>query len=388
MAGSLGLVAATAADFRRKAERRLPRFLFDYLDGGAGAEMTLRRNVADFEALQLRQRVMVDVSGIDTSVELFGETLAMPLVLAPIGLGGMMARRAEVQAKRAADRAGIPFCLSTVGICPMDEVGAVSDTPFWFQLYMLRDRGVVREMLDRAWAAGVRTLAFTVDLAVVGTRYRDLRNGFSGNPGRWAKLRSGPIDYALHPRWLWDVALRGKPHLFGNIAAYVPKATTPSDFAQWVGSQFDPSVTWADIEWLRGQWQGRLVLKGVLDPDDARAAVKAGADGIIVSNHGGRQLDGVASGAAMLPAIADAVADETTLLVDGGVRTGQDLVKALALGAKAALIGRPWVYAVAAEGEVGLARFLGLMRADMRTALGLSGVPRARDVTGAVLLRG
>lgn len=386
MGGSLNLVPATVADFRRVAERRLPRFLFDYLDGGAGAEVTLRQNVADFEALRLNQRVMVDISRIDTSVELFGEQLAMPLVLAPVGMGGMMARRAEVQAKRAADAAGIPFCLSTVGICPMDEVARVSDRPFWFQLYMLKDRGVVREMLTRAWDQGVRTLVFTVDLAVVGTRYRDIRNGFSGGTNLWGRLRSGPIDYALHPRWLWDVALRGRPHLFGNIAAYVPKATTPSDFARWVAGQFDASVTWADIEWLRGEWQGKLVLKGILDPADARAAVAAGADGMIVSNHGGRQLDGVASGAAMLPRIADAVGGETTLLVDGGVRCGQDLVKALALGAKAALIGRPWVYAVAAAGEAGLTRLLALMRADMRTALGLTGVPNARDVTRAALL--
>lgn len=388
MSRSLDLVPATVDDFRRVAERRLPRALFDYLDGGAGAEVTMRQNVSDFEALRLNQRVMVDVSKIDTRVELFGESLALPLVLAPVGLAGMMARRAEVQAKRAADQAGIPFCLSTAGICPMDEVGRVSDTPFWFQLYMLKDRGVVTAMLDRAQAAGVRTLVFTVDLAVLGTRYRDIRNGLSGGTDLWGKLRGGPIDYLLHPRWLWGVALNGRPHVFGNIAQYVPKASTPADFAAWVGSQFDASVDWKDIEWLRGQWRGNLVLKGILDPADARSAIAAGADGMIVSNHGGRQLDGVASGAYMLPRIADAVGHETTLLVDGGIRSGQDLVKARALGAKAALIGRPWVYALAAAGEAGLTRLLTMFRTDMRTALGLTGVPEASCVRRDVLLPG
>jgi L-lactate dehydrogenase (cytochrome) len=228
MGESLNLVPATVADFRRVAERRMPRLLFDYLDGGAGAEVTLEQNVRDFETLRLNQRVMVDVSNVDTGVELFGEALSMPMVLAPVGLAGMMARRAEVQAKRAADKAGIPFCLSTVGICPMDEVARVSDKPFWFQLYMLKDRGVVTEMLERAKAEGVQTLVFTVDLAVLGTRYRDIRNGFAGGTSLWGKLRSGPIDYLLHPRWLWDVALNGRPHVFGTIAKYVPKATTPA----------------------------------------------------------------------------------------------------------------------------------------------------------------
>jgi L-lactate dehydrogenase (cytochrome) len=223
---------------------------------------------------------------------------------------------------------------------------------------------------------------------VLGTRYRDIRNGFAGGTSLWGKLRSGPIDYLLHPRWLWDVALNGRPHVFGNIAKYVPKATTPTDFGVWVASQFDASVDWKDIEWLRGKWPGRLVLKGILDPVDAKAAIAAGADGMIVSNHGGRQLDGVASGAYMLPRIADAVGQDTTLLVDGGIRCGQDLVKILALGAKAAMIGRPWVYAVAAAGEAGLTRMLNLFKADMVTALGLTAVPRAKDVTRDVLLAG
>lgn len=388
MGGSLNLLPASFEDFRREAERRLPRFLFDYIDGGAGAEVTLRRNVADWEAVKLTQKVLRDASAMDCSVELFGEKLAMPLVLAPVGMGGMTARRGEVQAKRAADAAGIPFCLTTVGVCSPEEVGQVSDKPFWFQLYMLKDRGVVQDILARAWDQGVRTLAFTIDLAVLGTRYRDIRNGMTGGLGPWGKLRAGPIDYALHPGWLLDVGLRGRPHGLGTVAKYVPGAGSGdvSQFMLWMAGQFDPSVTWKDIEWLRQVWKGNLVLKGILDVEDARQAVNIGADGMIVSNHGGRQLDGVASSAEMLPRIADAVGGETTLLVDGGIRTGQDLVRALALGAKAALIGRPWAMAMAAGGEAALIRYLTLMRQDMKTALGLSGAINARDVTQSVLL--
>ncbi|MBN8485632.1 MAG: L-lactate dehydrogenase [Sphingomonadales bacterium] len=388
MGESLNLLPASYGDFRREAERRLPRFLFDYYDGGAGAEVTLRRNTADWESVQLTQKVLCDASKMDCSVELFGETLAMPLILAPLGMGGMSSRRGEVQAKRAADSAGIPFCLSTVGVCPMEEVAAVSDKPFWFQLYMLKDRGVVQDILARAWDQGVRTLAFTIDLAVLGTRYRDIRNGMAGGLGPWGKLRAGPIDYALHPRWVLDVGLRGRPHGLGNVAKYVPGAGSGNvaNFMLWMAGQFDPSVTWKDIEWLRTVWRGNLVLKGILDEQDARQAVAIGADGMIVSNHGGRQLDGVASTAAMLPRIADAVGSETTLLVDGGIRTGQDLVRALALGARAALIGRPWAFALGAGGEPALTRYLGLMKQDMKTALGLSGAINAKDVGRGVLL--
>jgi L-lactate dehydrogenase (cytochrome) len=388
MGEALNLLPASYADFRGVAERRLPRFLFDYFDGGSGAEVTLRRNTADWEHLQLGQKVLRDASKLDCSTQLFGEKLAMPLILAPIGMGGMSARRGEVQAKRAADKAGIPFCLSTVGICPMEELARTSDKPFWFQLYMLRDRGIVQEILERAREHGVTTLAFTIDLPVLGTRYRDIRNGMAGGLGPWGKLRSGALDYALHPRWAWDVGVRGGPHGFGNLSRYVKQSKNPRDYLHWTGSQFDASVAWKDIEWLRKVWPGHLVLKGVLDVDDARQAVAVGADGMIVSNHGGRQLDGVSSTAAMLPRIADAVGDQTTLLVDGGVRTGQDLVRALALGAKAALIGRPWVVALAAGGEAGLTRYLGLMKQDMRTALGLTGAINAKDVGRGVLLDG
>ena len=246
--------------------------------------------------------------------------------------------------------------------------------------------GIVKEILDRAREHGVETLAFTIDLAVLGTRYRDIRNGMAGGLGPWGKLRSGLIDYAIHPGWAVDVGLLGGPHGFGNLANYVKQSKNPRDYLHWTGTQFDASVTWKDIEWLRQIWPGNLVLKGVLDVEDARQSVAIGADGMIVSNHGGRQLDGAASTAAMLPRIADAVGDQTTLLVDGGIRSGQDLVRALALGAKAALVGRPWVMALAAGGEAALTRMLGLMKQDMRTALGLSGAINARDVDRKVLL--
>lgn len=384
---SLNLAPASTEDYRRIAEKRLPRALFDYIDGGAGAEASLARNVSDFAQLQLKQRVMRDVSSIDATTEIFGENLSMPLALAPIGMGGMMRKRAEVQAVRAADAAGVPFCLSTVSICSLEEVAKAASRPFWFQLYMLKDRGAVREMLQRAKAVSVRTLLFTVDLAVVGARYRDIRNGLSGGGGAYGRLRSGLIDYLLHPQWLLDVGIGGKPHVFGNLSAYVPEATTPSDFRAWVDQQFDPSVTWKDIEQLRRDWDGNLVIKGVLTAEDAVAAVNAGADGVVVSNHGGRQLDGVASGIAALSGIADALKGRAKILVDGGVRSGQDVVRAVASGADVALIGRPWIFAVAAQGEAGLKRYLSLVKHDVRTAMALTGTARTGDIGPSILDR-
>ncbi|MGI9249265.1 MAG: L-lactate dehydrogenase [Woeseiaceae bacterium] len=384
---TLRLTPASTEDYRLLAEKRLPRLLFDYLDGGACQETTLRNNVADFNAMRLQQRVMRDVSNLDTTIELLGETWSMPMALAPVGLAGMMARRAEVLAKKAADAVGIPFCLSTVGICSLEEVAKIAQRPFWFQLYMLRDRGPVRELLQRAANSGVTTLVFTVDLAVVGARYRDVRNGMSGGIGLWGKLRSGLLSYLGHPRWLYDVAINGKPHMFGNLVEYVPNATTPTDFREWVDSQFDPSVTWKDIEWLRSLWDGKLVIKGVLGPEDALAARRAGADAVIVSNHGGRQLDGVSSSIAMLPRVVEACGDELDILMDGGVRSGLDATKAVALGAKATLIGRPWIYALAARGEAGLQSLLQTFKSEMDVSMALTGVTKVADLTPEILDR-
>ena len=285
---TLRLMPASVLDYRALAESRLPRMLFDYIDGGAYDEVTLGANHADFHAIRLRQRVMRDVSDVDTGATLLGEQVSFPAVLGPVGLAGMMARRGEAQAVRAAEAAGVPFCLSTVGLCSLEEVQQASTRPFWFQLYMMKDRGFVKTLLERARAVGVKTLVFTVDLPVVGARYRDARNGMAGGLGAAAQLRK-TLDFALHPRWVWDVALGGRPLLFGNIADRVASARNVTDFRRWIDSQFDPSVTWHDIEWLRKEWQGPLVIKGVLEPDDARCAADAGADSVVVSNHGGRR---------------------------------------------------------------------------------------------------
>lgn len=383
--GTMNLVPASYMDYRREAERKLPRQLFDYVDGGAYSELTLRRNVDDFEKLALRQRVMRDVSEVNTACTVMGNDLSMPAALAPIGMAGMMARRGELQAKRAADAFGIPFTLSTVGICSLEEVAEVSDTPFWFQLYMLKDRGAVVALLERAKAVGVNTLMFTVDLAVVGARYRDVRNGMGGGTSPYGKLRAGLIDYLLHPRWAYSVGLRGQPHAFGNLSDFVAKATTPADFKAWIDSQIDASVTWRDIEWLRSIWHGELIIKGVLTGEDAKAAFDTGADGIVISNHGGRQLDGVASTITILPRIMDAIGGRGTVIIDSGIRSGQDILKARALGADMVLIGRPWVYANAARGEGGVRALLTTMQGEMRVSMALTGVNNLSEADHQIL---
>ncbi|MDE2361525.1 MAG: L-lactate dehydrogenase [Hyphomicrobiales bacterium] len=385
MGGAYDIEPVTPADYRRRAERRLPRFLFDYIDGGANDEITLAANVADFRRIVLRQRVMRDVSQIDTATTIAGEEIAMPLVLAPIGMGGMMAQRGERQAVRAANGANVPFTLSTVAICDLAEVRAAASKPFWFQLYMMRDRGVVKELLDRAAAAGCTTLAFTVDLAITGMRHRDLRNGALSQSVAAKAVRAWEI--ARHPAWTLDVALRGKPHGFGNLADRVPDPTRLEAFTAWVAKEFDASVTWKDIEWLRAQWKGKLFIKGVLEADDARAAASVGADGLIVSNHGGRQLDSVASTVSKLPDVAAAVGERLEVLVDGGVRSGVDVMKALALGARGVMIGRPWIWALAAGGEAGVARLLATMKQELRVAMALTGVTKIGEIDRGLIDR-
>jgi L-lactate dehydrogenase (cytochrome) len=369
---------ATANDYRDLARARLPAFLFDYIDGGATDEQTLAANVAGWGAVQLRQRVLVNVDRVDTSSSLLGQACSLPLALAPVGLAGMMARRGEVQAVRAADAAGVPFTLSTVGICAAGEVRSAARSPFWFQLYMMRDRGVVRAVLERAWAAGCRTLVFTVDLPLPGMRHRDTRNGLAAAGLRSRLLRAQQL--LACPGWLWDVGVRGKPHSFGSLSVDVPDARDLNAFKDWVDAQFDPSVTWEDIAWLRRLWQGKLLLKGILDADDARNAVGVGTDGIVVSNHGGRQLDGVASTVAKLPSIVQAVGTRTEVLVDGGVRSGVDVFKALALGARGVLIGRPWIWALAAAGEAGVRTLLQRWQRELLLAMTMAGVTRIADI--------
>jgi L-lactate dehydrogenase (cytochrome) len=380
----LGLAPATVLDYRELARRRLPRQLFDYIDGGAYDEATLRANVADLERVLLRQVVMRDVSLRDPAVEVLGQRLALPVILGPVGLAGMFARRAEVQAARAAEMAGVPFVESTVSICGIEEVARATSAPPWFQLYVMRDRSYAEELMARAQAVGSPVLVLTIDLAVVGARHRDTRNAIVGDPSARAKaLRA--LDLISHPSWVRDVPLSGKPLTFGNLEKAVPGAGTPAEFRGWVDAQFDPSVTWDDIAWVREHWTGRLMVKGVLDPEDARRAVDVGADAVLVSNHGGRQLDSVPSTTRALPGVVSAVGDQVEVLVDGGIRTGLDVVKMVAMGARAVLIGRAWAWAVAARGEAGVSHILEVLKADIDVALGLTGHTSFADVDRSAL---
>ncbi|MDP1632403.1 MAG: L-lactate dehydrogenase [Caulobacter sp.] len=372
------MIPACVTDYRELARRRLPRVLFDYLDGGSYAEATLRRNVEDFEALALRQRVMRDVSEISLETELFGQTMAMPMVLSPIGMGGMYARRGEVQAMKAARAAGLNMCLSSLSICDVEEVTRDGGQAPWYQLYIIKDRGYMKELLARVTELGCPVLAFTVDLPVPGARYRDVRSGLFGAQSPFVPLQRA-WDGITHPGWAWDVMARGGPHTFGNLAPAIPEAKGVMEFWPWVTKNFDPTLTWKDLDWIRENWAGPLVIKGVLDADDAREAKRYGADGLIVSNHGGRQLDGVQSGIRALPAIADAVGDEMTVLMDGGVRSGLDVVKALASGAKGCFIGRAWAWALAGRGQAGVDHVLQIMRQEMLMAMALTGCTDVRD---------
>jgi len=378
------MITASVADFREAARRRLPRFLFEYIDGGSYAEQTLRRNVGDLADIALRQRVLRDVSQLDLSTQLFGQKLALPVALAPIGLAGLNARRGERQAVRAAERAGVPFTLSTVGACPIGEVAAAASKPFWFQLYMIRDRAFMRDLLAQARAAGCSTLVFTVDMPVPGSRYRDHHTGLAGAPGlKGAVWRAAQA--ALRPGWAWDVGLRGRPHTLGNVAPVLQGRTGIEDFFAWMRNNFDPAINWRDLDFIRSEWTGPLVIKGILDPDDACEAAELGADGIVVSNHGGRQLDGVLSSARALPPIAQAVGDRLTVLADGGVRSGLDVVRMLALGAKGVMLGRAWAWALAAGGEAGIVKMLGIIEAEMRIAMALTGVTRIDEINPEIL---
>ena len=377
--------AASVSDYRELARRRLPNIFFEYIDGGSYAETTLARNVADIEAIALRQRVMRDMSKLDMSVESLGQKFEMPVGLAPVGMAGMNARRGEVQAARAAAAAGIPFCLSTVSVCPIEEVAAAG-TPPWFQLYVLKDRGFMRDLLARAKAVGCPVLAFTVDLPTPGSRYRDIRSGFTGSSGLSGALNTA-WDGITHPAWMWDVWLHGRPHTLGSVASAVTDSRRVTDYLSWIARNFDRSVTWKDLDWVREVWDGPIVVKGVLDVEDARDAVRAGAQGLIVSNHGGRQLDGVRSSISALPAIAQAVGADLEVYMDGGIRSGLDVLKALALGARACFIGRAWAYALGAGGEAKITSMLATLRSELAVAMILTGCANVRDAGAALLDR-
>lgn len=375
------MIISSVSDYRKAAQRRLPRFLFDYIDGGANAEDTLRANVADLRAVALRQRVLKNVSGLSLATEWFGQPSALPVMLAPVGLSGMFARRGEVQAASAAAAKGVPCVLSTLSICPLEEVASRCPQTIWFQLYVLKDRGFMQSMLERAQRAGVKNLVFTVDLPVHGSRYRDAHSGLSGPYAMQRRL----LQAITKPRWAFDVGLRGRPHDLGNISNYLGKATGLQDYIGWLGKNIDPSISWSDLEWIRDFWKGPLILKGILDPEDARDAVRFGANGIVVSNHGGRQLDGALSTVKALPPIADAVGNDLEVFVDSGVRSGLDVVRMLALGAKGVLLGRAAAYALAASGQAGVENMLEIFAKEMRVAMTLTGVTSIAQIDRKIL---
>lgn len=376
------MIISSGNDYKEAARRRLPRFLFDYIDGGAYAEYTLKRNVSDLSEVALRQRVLKDMSSLDLSTEIFGERLSMPLALSPVGLTGMYAKRGEVQAAKAADKKGLPFTLSTVSVCPIEEVVPAINRPMWFQLYVLKDRGFMQNVLERAKAAGCTTLIFTVDMPVPGARYRDAHSGMSGPNAAMRRY----LQATWHPHWAINVGLLGRPHDLGNISKYMGKTIGLEDYIGYLTANFDPSISWKDLQWIRDFWDGPMVIKGILDPKDAKDAVSFGADGIVVSNHGGRQLDGVLSTARALPAIADAVKGDIKILADSGIRNGLDVVRMLAMGADLCMIGRAFVYALAAEGEAGVTNLLDLFEKEMQVAMTLTSSASIKDINHECLL--
>jgi len=368
-------------DLRQTARRKVPRAFFDYADGGSYAEHTLNANRADLEAIKLRQRILVDVTDRSTATTILGEPVALPLALAPVGLCGMQHGDGEILACRAAQAAGIPFCLSTMSICSIEDVAEAVDKPFWFQLYVMKDRGFARSLIERAAAAKCSALVLTLDLQVLGQRHRDIRNGLTVPPElRIANL----IDIATKPAWALSV-LRGKRKTFGNIAGHVSGMENVNSLSQWISGQFDPALSWKDVEWIASLWPGKLILKGILDVEDARTAAKTGATAIVVSNHGGRQLDGAPSSIAMLPPIVEALGSEIEILFDGGIRSGQDIARAMALGAHACLSGRAYIYGLGAGGEAGVARAIEIMRSELDVTMALMGVTRVGDIDRRVI---
>lgn len=376
------MIIASANDYRKAAKRRVPPFMFHYADGGSYAEQTLARNVSDLSNIALRQRVLKDMSNLNTEIELFGEKLSMPVALAPVGALGMYARRGEVQAAKAADKKGVPFTLSTVSICPIEEVAPAINRPMWFQLYVLKDRGFMKNALERAKAAGCSTLVFTVDMPTPGARYRDMHSGMSGPYKEIRRILQG----ATHPFWAWDVGIKGKPHSLGNVSKYMGKEIGLDDYIGWLTQNFDPSISWKDLEWIREFWDGPMVIKGILDPEDAKDAVRFGADGIVVSNHGGRQLDGVLSSAKALPSIADAVKGDIKILADSGIRNGLDVVRMIALGADACMLGRAFVYALGAAGQASVENMFDIFNKEMRVAMTLTSNQKISDITREALV--
>src|SRR5271168_2377269 len=368
-------------DLRQLARRKVPRAFIDYAEAGSYAEQTLAANRADLERIKLRQRILFDVSQRTTKTTILGEPATMPLALAPIGLCGMQHGDGEILACRAAHAAGIPFTLSTMSICSIEDVATAVDKPFWFQLYVMKDRGFIRALIERAAAAKCSALVLTVDLQVIGQRHRDIKNGMTVPP----KLRiNNLIDIATKPAWALGV-LRGKRKTFGNIAGHYPGMSGLTVLSKWVSEQFDPTLSWKDVEWVKSLWPGKLILKGILDVEDARIAAKTGAAALVVSNHGGRQLDGAPSSISMLPSIVDALGGDIEVMFDGGIRSGQDVLRALALGARACMSGRAYIYGLGAGGQAGVARAIEIIRSELDVSMALTGVTSIADIDRRVI---
>ena len=369
-------------DLRTLAKKRAARAIFDYADRGSYDEITIRSNSDDLKAIKLRQRVMIDVSDRQLGTTMVGEPVSMPLAIAPTGLTGIMHGNGEILGARAAEKAGIPFTLSTMSICSIEDVAAEVKKPFWFQLYVMRDRGFGEELIQRAKAARCSALMLTLDLQIQGQRHQDIKNGLAVPP----KLTlANALDIATKPAWAMGV-LMGKRRTFGNLAGRIPSAKSLTTLSQWIAGQFDPSLNWSDVEWVRKQWPGKLILKGVLDVEDAKLAAATGADAVVVSNHGGRQLDQAVSSIAALPAIAEAIGHKTEVLFDGGIRSGQDIMKALALGAKGCLIGKAWLYGLGAMGEAGVTAAIEILRNELDVSMALTGTRNVRDIGPQVLM--
>jgi L-lactate dehydrogenase (cytochrome) len=374
-------VVTDIEDLRRLSKKRTAKVIFDYVDRGSYSEATLRANRADLESLTLRQRVAIDVERRSTRTTMIGQEVAMPVALAPTGLTGLNWRDGEILAARAAERFGVPFCLSTMSICSIEDVASVVTRPFWFQLYVMRDRGFAASLIERAKAAGCSALVLTLDLQVQGQRHQDIKNGLTVPP----RLTLGSfLDILSKPSWTFNV-LAGRRKSFGNLEGRIPNGDSLSTLSQWIAGQFDPTLSWKDVEWVRGLWGGKIILKGILDAEDAKIAASTGADAIVVSNHGGRQLDGASSSIRALPEVADAVGSSIEVLFDGGIRSGQDVLKALALGAKGTMIGRAFLYGLGAMGEKGVTRTLEIIRNELDVTMALCGLRDVKDASPAIL---
>jgi L-lactate dehydrogenase (cytochrome) len=369
-------------DLRQTSRRKVPRAFFEYADGGSYSEQTLNANRTDLERIKLRQKILVDVSKRSTRATILGEPVSLPLALAPIGMCGMQYGDGEILACRAAQDAGIPFCLSTMSICSIEDVAAAVDKPFWFQLYVMKDRGFVRDLIQRAAAAKCSALMLTVDLQVLGQRHRDIKNGMTVPPE--LHRLSNLIDIAGKPAWALSI-LRGKRRTFGNLVGHIRGMENVNALSQWTQGQFDATLNWKDVEWIASQWGGKLILKGILDVEDARTAAKTGAAALVVSNHGGRQLDGALSSIAALPPIVEAVGASIEVLFDGGIRSGQDVMRALALGARGCLSGRAFVYGLGAGGQAGVARAIEIIRNELDVSMALTGVNSIAEIDRHVI---